>query len=62
MNLWVLLVAVPVAVSTVVAVSACMLSSRCNRSLEMPEYVPDSGPVVRSHRSGTAPQVTSIRR
>lgn len=40
MGLWILLVAAPVAVSTVVAVSACMLSSRRNRSLETPELHP----------------------
>ena len=48
MSLWIIAVAAPVVVSTVVAVSACMLSSRRNRSLEMPpvEAIPDPQPLA----------------
>ena len=46
MGLWVLAVALPVAVSTVVAVSACMLSSRRNQSLERPQSRAAEKPVL----------------
>jgi len=64
MSIWVLAVAVPVALSTVVAVSACMLSSRRSRSLEMPmlRAAEESAPVA-DVRSGarSAPASPSSR-